>query len=174
MLNGLKLFLKTVLDENKGTFILLTIHFFPEYFVKKFNFFFGNIIKKTILSENSLIKFKFLKNLDLTPFMIAFYRSFKLQFIKNIKIYENISIRTFSFSQNTNFFHQLIQILALIILILNNFHKIPLQENLIIVYTFALTPLKIAVYCAFKLEFVKIPKKEEQFYLVFIKYITKH
>ena len=115
MLNGLKLFLKTVLDENKGTFILLTIHFFPEYFVKKFNFFFGNIIKKTILSENSLIKFKFLKNLDLTPFMIAFYRSFKLQFIKNIKIYENISIRTFSFSQNTNFFHQLIQILALII-----------------------------------------------------------
>ena len=106
---------QTILDKNKGTFILLTIHFFPEYFVKKFNFFFGNIIKKTILSENSLIKFKFLKNLDLTPLMIAFYQSFKLQFIKNIKIYENISIRTFSFSQNTNFFHQLIQILALII-----------------------------------------------------------
>ena len=32
MLNGLQLFPQTVLDENKGTFILMTIHFISEYF----------------------------------------------------------------------------------------------------------------------------------------------
>ena len=81
--------------------------------IKSFRSFsyFGKLSKKRLFLEIVSSSSKVTKNLALTPLMIGFNASFKIEFLKISKY--NI-FYAFSFSQNSNFCQQFIQIKVLI------------------------------------------------------------